>query len=529
MIKNRFKELIYMCIACHVILIGYFDVDICYAVDVEVTTGNETEYISPIETEVASEIEKENRTEDELEITQQVEGSIESETITERVKVEELDLGDYQDVMEVGSRQLLVVTVLPMDANNYTLEYISSNTEVATINGMGRITAHSVGETIITVVCNDIKEEFELKVKKNLSDTELKIPVLDIELSNYESTVAVGKTLNLSATVLPVNAYDTTVDFESDNLEVATVTSSGEVKGISKGTVNIIMHAGGVEKLITLEVKVQTGIIELNETYVVLKPGETFQIEGIVKPNDADQMLKYKSTNPNVANVSDDGVVIAKDIGDTTIIVSNSDMNNTVTIIVNQDEIKEEEKNVLKEDKEQFQVTKEDKLIQKIKLQEDIVVKVEEFPILNKSILKELYINEKTLRVCGNGYTIILCGKDIQNFDNSLITELVFTKSHNGQEMFVNEGREIPGEFVVEFDSVYYKDVYLYNNMKEKYEKINNECSKEVRIKSAGTYLLSNTSVKQLETNITVVIGLIILTVMSAISYILVKKKYWFW
>ena len=59
------------------------------------------------------------------------------ETNTEElIKVEELDLGDYMTEMIVGDKQLLVVTVLPMDVSEAKLSYDSSNAEVATVNGM---------------------------------------------------------------------------------------------------------------------------------------------------------------------------------------------------------------------------------------------------------------------------------------------------------------------------------------------------------------------------------------------------------
>ena len=68
----------------------------------------------------------------------------------ELIQPEELDLGDYLVEMTVGDKQLLVVTILPMNASEFELSYHSSNTEVATVNGMGRITALKKGKTKIT-------------------------------------------------------------------------------------------------------------------------------------------------------------------------------------------------------------------------------------------------------------------------------------------------------------------------------------------------------------------------------------------
>lgn len=80
------------------------------------------------------------------------------------VEVSELDLGDYQQQMTVGEKQLLSVTVLPMDATDQTLKFSSSDVSVAKINGMGRITALKAGVTEIVVTCGSVTEKFRLIV-----------------------------------------------------------------------------------------------------------------------------------------------------------------------------------------------------------------------------------------------------------------------------------------------------------------------------------------------------------------------------
>ncbi|KAB1435916.1 Ig-like domain-containing protein [Candidatus Galacturonibacter soehngenii] len=76
----------------------------------------------------------------------------------------EIDLGDYQSEMLVGEKQLLSVTVLPTNVTDQTVIYQSSDQGVATINGMGRITAISKGTTQITATCGSIQNEFSLTV-----------------------------------------------------------------------------------------------------------------------------------------------------------------------------------------------------------------------------------------------------------------------------------------------------------------------------------------------------------------------------
>ena len=86
--------------------------------------------------------------------------------------------------MLVGTKQLLMVTLIPMEADNKTVEFRSSNEAIATINGLGRISALSVGQTFITVKCGEKEVSFTLTVKEK--ESEKKTEVKDIEISSYK-------------------------------------------------------------------------------------------------------------------------------------------------------------------------------------------------------------------------------------------------------------------------------------------------------------------------------------------------------
>lgn len=164
--------------------------------------------------------------------------------------------------------------------------------------------------------------ETDKEDKTDVHDMEQNIPVTDIEISDHEEEVEVGKTINLTATALPANATESTITFRSSDINIATVTSGGEVKGISKGYVTIYVSAGSVIKEVSLTVKVKTTGININKEYLVMKPGTAFKLSVSVFPAEAEQTVSYKSTNTSVAAVSGSGVVTAKQTGSSTIIVS---------------------------------------------------------------------------------------------------------------------------------------------------------------------------------------------------------------
>lgn len=443
-------------------------------------------------------------------------GDAEVEDVVETVIFPtELDLGDYQTEMLIGEKQLLMITVLPEDTTNKDLTYTSSDTKVATINGMGRITAVGLGETVISISCGDVLGTFLLKVVEDST----KIAVRDIEISDYEEELNVDSVLRISATVLPADAMDATITYESSDGNIATVNSLGEVKGISPGKVSIYISAGGVRKQIELNVKIGTTEIELNSDYLVLKPEETFQIEARIKPKGAADGITYKSLDTEIATVSKDGLITAVQCGDTAIIVSNEEMRVSVSVMVNN----------------------EGNMPVRIPLEEGIeaegeyffqsVVDVSQYPTISSKMLKYFYENGKVLTVEGELYTIFLDGKDIVNFENELETQIIFEQVEEGITFVINEGQKLCGKLVIDISSLVdtEKYLYLFNNAKQKYEKLSVEDIGLLTIDTEGKYLLTSEELEgfswsRLFMGIGMAVGIIVIAV-----YIGVKKQYWFW
>lgn len=432
----------------------------------------------------------------------------------EKVKVDEIDLGDYSDKMIVGEKQLLSVTVLPLDVSSITITYSSSNTDIATINGIGRITAVKIGKTIITVTAGEVSQSFELKVT---AEEDTNIHVTDIEIGEHESELEVGKTLTLSGTVIPSNATNSTIIYKSSNPAVATVSSTGEVKGIGKGDVVITLSADGVSKNVSLTVKVAAIKISLNKDYLVLKAGESYQLSANVTPAEANQVITYHSVDTSIATVSQDGIVAAKETGSTTIIVSNGDTSVAVSVIVNesivyQEKIEDNQEN--KVDAEAYPDT----------------VYVAEYKVIDSEMLRYLYETKQVLRIIGNGYVLEIDGKDIVNCDNEFFTDIELTKEAGKNCFLLNKGNELCGAVTVYLDETHGRYLYLYNVSKKKYELLSISGTSELKLTTAGEYQLCETKMKlDKKVIVYVTIGSVILLLIGGMIYIFVKKKYWFW
>lgn len=443
--------------------------------------------------------------------------------------ISDLDLGDYSSTMSVGEKQLLSVTILPQTAATQTVTFASNNDSVATINGLGRITAVSIGKAKITASCGSVSRSFELTVKETSTSTKT-INVTDIELEDYAKELAVDKTLSLSATVLPTDATDSKLSYSSSNTEIATVSSSGVVKGISPGNVDISISAGGFSKKISLAIKVFTASIQMNTNYLVLKRGDSFQLSGKALPVLAKQEFSFQSQDESIATVTQLGNVTAKSVGNTTILVTNGDLSVAVTAIINESNIAEESEikaALYSNSNEEDTSVAFSKLLSQ---NEVVMIQANDYPLVSSSMLKQLYESKNMLKIQGEGYTLELNGKSIVNYNNQITTKLDIIGVKSGIKVAINSEASLPGEMMLQLEQgKSYKYLYLYNSAKEKYERINVNDLSNVKIEIAGTYLFTKHKLNGLSVSLYLIAGFVTVVVIFAGIYVIVKKKHWFW
>ena len=154
----------------------------------------------------------------------------------------------------------LVVSYDPENASDKTITWSSSNTEVATVDDNGLVTAHSDGSTVImAITVNGINAECAVTVSKKA------IPAEDIILSSDVEELTVGDTVELTATVTPVETTDPTITWTSSDDAVATVGEDGVVTAVGEGEATITATCGNVKAECTVIVSSQTtGIASVN-------------------------------------------------------------------------------------------------------------------------------------------------------------------------------------------------------------------------------------------------------------------------
>ncbi len=366
-------------------------------------------------------------------------------------------------------------------------------------------------ETAETEATKETEENEAIEAEEEI------IAVTDIEISNHEDSLAVGETMTLTATVLPANATDSTITYTSSNKAVATVNSSGEVKGISKGSVTITASAGEVTVSIPLNIVVSTTKISVNSNYLVLKTGATFQISAAVSPSDAPQALSYKSLDADIATVSSSGLVTAKTAGSTSVVVSNGDQSVAISVMVNESTSGESS-----EGEASIELLAESGYTS--------VVYANATALLDADLLKYLYDNQMLLSVVGDGYLFTVDGAQIENYHNEMQTDIALVQSDEGISFCINGGDYLCGPIILYLDEVEGKYLYLYNASKEKYELLATDSLEEIVLTSPGEYQIVSEKIRKSTVKIKwIIIGGGLALGVGICVYVGMKKKYWFW
>lgn len=163
------------------------------------------------------------------------------------------------------------------------------------------------------------------KIRKYLSMVLLMFLLAAAMPQQAEAAVKLNKTavsINVKKTVtLKVSGTIGKVTWKSSNNKIATVSSLGVVKGISKGSATITATVSKSTLRCKVTVKQPVTGLKLNKTSAVLKKGSSFTLKAAVSPaNATNKSVVWKTSNNKVATVSSKGVV--KGIGKGTAIIT---------------------------------------------------------------------------------------------------------------------------------------------------------------------------------------------------------------
>ncbi|MEM6360386.1 MAG: Ig-like domain-containing protein [Bacteroidota bacterium] len=236
--------------------------------------------------------------------------------------------------MFIGATQTLSVSALPDEATDQTVTWSSSNTEIATIDETGLVTAVNLGMVEITAIANDgsgITDVFSITISPVL--------VQGVTVSG-DADMLVGATQTLSATITPENATDKSLTWSSNDTDIATVDQTGLVNAVSVGMVEITATANDGSAVsgtftVTVSPVLVNTITLLGESE--MEVGEMQTLTATITPENAtDKSVTWTSGNSGVASVDQNGLVTALSSGSVTITATANDGSGvTSSIMIN--------------------------------------------------------------------------------------------------------------------------------------------------------------------------------------------------
>lgn len=172
---------------------------------------------------------------------------------------------------------------------------------------------NSLKSTIDTLSSELAKVKTDIEALKN-NHGSTNVPVTDINCSDWDVSLQVGQTKQITASVVPSNATNKLIHWYSDNPSVATVSSNGLItaKGIGYTKVTATTDDGGHKYDIHVNVSEKTSDnvvtgISVSPSSVNIGMRETSDVTILFDGEVTDKTIEFMSSSEAIASVSDLG------------------------------------------------------------------------------------------------------------------------------------------------------------------------------------------------------------------------------
>ena len=230
----------------------------------------------------------------------------------------------YCTGLSLADQQLLVnrvCTINPVYKNGYKgitseqLTWESSDPDTATVDSMGRVTAHATGTVTITASIKDKVLTSNRLVKASCKVT---IGRMAESIKTDADTVTLyeGETHQITAEVLPDDTTDKGLTYSCIRVSIAKVSATGLITAVSEGTTTVTLTAmdgSGITKDITVTVLPAIKTIDVYNGDITLQAGDTYTTYFNAYPSTEGwrDRIRIASSDPSVADV---GQVVPGDI-----------------------------------------------------------------------------------------------------------------------------------------------------------------------------------------------------------------------
>ena len=225
------------------------------------------------------------------------------------------------------------IEFFPADASYQSVVWTSENEAIATADESGKIKGISAG-TCRVIATSTESLSGNSNAKTAVCKVTVDTPVSSITIEGQEQSVVKGKSLRLTATVLPENATKKTLTWESSDPDIASV-ANGNVSAKAAGSVVIRCSASnhtGETVVAEYPLTVLSPVTQIKSEYrdrIVITEGDSISLSVTVLPEDAsNKNVSWESNSPETASVDDSGKLTANQAGDCIITAQSMDGSN---------------------------------------------------------------------------------------------------------------------------------------------------------------------------------------------------------
>lgn len=244
-------------------------------------------------------------------------------TVTEPVTG--IHLNATEATLYTGEKFVIIPTVEPIDANDKSVTYLSSDPSVATVDTNGIVTGVHGGSAIILVTT--VERGLVASMKVTVYEF-----VTSIKINNSSPYINNGVTRRLTVDVSPKTATNQGVSWSSSNPSIIKVSSNGNITAVGYGTAVITATAtdgSGISDSVTLTAVRPVESISVSPSSVTIMEGSSVDINVSVTPSNATfSDVDWASSDNEVAKVDFNGTITGVKAGICYVTATSTDGNN---------------------------------------------------------------------------------------------------------------------------------------------------------------------------------------------------------
>lgn len=150
------------------------------------------------------------------------------------VKIERILFDRESLIMAVGSERRLNLSFVPSNATNSGVIWFSSDDQIAVVDSGGTVTAKAIGTVVVYAATEDGQHETECQITVKATAN-----IASLSLEAHDISQVVGEIFMLGYTILPEEASEQELVWESDSPSVVSVNQNGRLEALSPGLARV--------------------------------------------------------------------------------------------------------------------------------------------------------------------------------------------------------------------------------------------------------------------------------------------------